>query len=306
MEFQFLSDTNARVILSAFQMSPEELPGYAHLSRGTNNQALSESNQEYKLEAHRDVGIRPLIKTWEDFINARIFPLIDPKLAELCIVKLVGLDAETSEKEAVRIQQDMAVHMTMDEILDQVEKDPVGKRWGGEFLLNPQWQAILDKYVPVGMIIENFFGVEGASKDPGLQYYRDSFWFQMQAKLLQQQQMQQQAQMAQQQAAQGQPPGGPPGDDGGDKGGGDKPPPGGSGGGQEAPQQEQPGSDLTRSLDQAITMLTKSEAQLPLSKRKLLHQHKETVERFMQGWEKDLEAATKEILAVAEKNEPKV
>lgn len=27
-EFQYLSDTNARVILSAFQMSPEELPGY--------------------------------------------------------------------------------------------------------------------------------------------------------------------------------------------------------------------------------------------------------------------------------------
>src|ERR1035437_1893386 len=39
-EFQYLSDMNARVILSAFQMSPEELPGYAHLSRGTNNQSL--------------------------------------------------------------------------------------------------------------------------------------------------------------------------------------------------------------------------------------------------------------------------
>jgi hypothetical protein len=57
MEFQYLNDTNARVIMSAFQVSPEELPGYQHLSRGTNNQALSESNNEYKLEAARDVGI---------------------------------------------------------------------------------------------------------------------------------------------------------------------------------------------------------------------------------------------------------
>jgi len=42
MEYQYLSDNNARAILSAFQMSPEELPGQAHLSRGTNNQSLSE------------------------------------------------------------------------------------------------------------------------------------------------------------------------------------------------------------------------------------------------------------------------
>ena len=312
MEFQFLSDTNARVILSAYQMSPEELPGYAHLSRGTNNQALSESNQEYKLEAHRDVGIRPLIKGWEDFINARIFPLIDPKLAEICVVKLIGLDAETAEKEAVRIQQDMAVHMTTDEILDTVEKDPIGKKWGGEFLLNPQWQAVVDKYIPVGDIMEHFFGVEGASKNPSLHYFRDSFWFQMQAFMQQQQQMQMQAQQAQQAAAQGQP---PPGGDGGGEGGGGAP---GGGGGQEGPPQDaqqppqgQPpdqggeGGALTRSLDQAVMLLSKSEAQLPPGKKKILAQHKEMMARFDTGWTKDLEEATKEILKVAGKYEPK-
>ncbi|MDE2425719.1 MAG: phage portal protein [Elusimicrobia bacterium] len=53
-EFSFLYESNARVILSAFQMSPDELPGYSHLSRGTNAQTLSESNSEYKLEAARD------------------------------------------------------------------------------------------------------------------------------------------------------------------------------------------------------------------------------------------------------------
>ena len=42
MEFQYLSDNNSRTILSVFQMSPEEIPGYSHLSRGSNSQALSE------------------------------------------------------------------------------------------------------------------------------------------------------------------------------------------------------------------------------------------------------------------------
>src|SRR5579872_4144841 len=69
MEFQYLMDMNARVILSAFQMSPEELQGWTYLSRGTNNQALSESNNEYRLEAARDVGIRPLVKQLEDYVN---------------------------------------------------------------------------------------------------------------------------------------------------------------------------------------------------------------------------------------------
>jgi len=299
MEFQFLSDTNARVILSAFQMSPEELPGYAHLSRGTNNQALSESNQEYKLEAHRDVGIRPLIKTWEDFINARIFPLIDLELSRICTVKLVGLDAETAEKEAVRIQQDMAVHMDMDEILDTVEKEPVGKRWGGEFLLNPQWQAVVDKYLTVGEILEHFFGVEGAAKNPSFAYMRDSFWFQFQQMQLEQAQMQAQQQAAQMQAQQPQPP--PGGDKKGPDGGGQPP----AGGGEQQPAQPPEGGDLTRSLDQAMVLLSKSEGQLPPGKKKLLAQHRETVSRFMTGWEKDTAEAMKEILKVAEKFEPK-
>ena len=315
MEFQFLCDSNARVILSAYQMSPEELPGYAHLSRGTNNQALSESNEEYKLEAARDVGIRPLIKNWEDFINARLFPLIDPKLAELCTIKLVGLDAETAEKEAVRLQQDVPVHMTMDEVLDTVEKDPVGREWGGELLFNPQYQAILDKYLPVGAIVEHFFGIKGASTDPSLHYYRDAFWFQMQNLQMQAQQMQQQAQMAQQQAAQGAQQ--PPGDDGGSPGGGGQSPPpgdqqGAPQGGDQQPQgqdqaQQPPsgGGDLTRSLDQAVALLSKSEAQLPPGKKKLLAQHRETVDRFMAGFEKDVAAATREILRATEKVQPK-
>jgi hypothetical protein len=52
----------------------------------------------------------------------------------------------------------MPIHMTFDEVLQRVEKRGVGKAWAGEFFLNPQWQAVLDKYFFVGEIQEYFFG----------------------------------------------------------------------------------------------------------------------------------------------------
>ena len=299
MEFQYLSDTNSRVILSAFQMSPEELPGYAHLSRGTNNQALSESNNEYKLEAARDVGIRPLVSNFEDFVNTRLLPLIDEKLSKLCTLKFVGLDAETPEKESIRVQQDMPVHMTMNEVLQTFEKKPVGLEIGGEIPLNPAYLQNLDKYFSVGEVLERFCGKKGASQDPSLAYFRDPFWHQWQAFLLQKQQMDQQQQMQQQQAAQGQPPGGP------DQGQGGPPPPD-QGQPQEGPPQPQgEAQDLTRSLDQLTDLLSKGEAALPPSRRRLLHQHRRLVEDGVEGFRKDLEKLGEELQETAEKFLPK-
>lgn len=221
MEFQYLSDSNAREICAAFQISPEELPGYQHLSRGTNNQALSESNNEYKLLAARDVGIRPLLNQIQDFLNERILPLIDPIVASQCTVKLYGLDADTAEKEDTRITTAMAIDLTMDEILERKEKDPLGATWGGTFPLNPGWQAIVDKYIPVGKIQERFFGVKGASQDPNFNYLRDPFWFQYQQLQLQVQQMQMEQQQMQAQAASGDAP--PEDDKGGDGDDGEEP-----------------------------------------------------------------------------------
>lgn len=267
MEFQYLSDTNARVILSAFQMSPEELPGYAHLSRGTNNQAMSESNNEYKLEAHRDVGIRPLIAQLQNHVNAKLLPLIDPDLATKASVKFVGLDVDTAEKESTRLQQDMAVHMTMDEVLDKVEKKAIGKAWGGQFLLNPQWQQALFQHRYVGEIMEEFFGVKGASQDPSLRYIRDPMWFQWQEFMMQQQQMQQQAQAQQQQQ-------------------------------QQMAQQPQEGeTDLSRSADQLIQALSKSEAQLPAGKRRLLMHQRKAIGQVLTAFETESADAIAEIVA---------
>jgi hypothetical protein len=176
-EFQFLYDSVARNILSAFGMSPDELPGYGHLSKGTNQQSLSEANNEYKLTAARDTGIRPLILKFEDFLNEQLFPLVDPELAQICTINLSGLDSDTRQDEALRLQQDMPIHMNMDEVLDYVDKQTAGKHLGGEVPFNERYQVIVDKYLEtsqyMGHTIDPAFMV-----DPTLKYRRDGFWFQ--------------------------------------------------------------------------------------------------------------------------------
>lgn len=290
-EFQYLTDMNARVILSAFQMSPDELPGWSYLSRGTNNQSLSESNNEYRMEAARDQGIRPLLAQFEEFINTILLPLIDENLAQVAQVRLVGLDALTEEKEANALTLAIPIHMTMDEVLKKVEKQPLGAQWGGNFPLNPQWAANIDKYLFVDDVREHFFNLP---KDPSLHYMRDPFYFQMLQLQMQMQQMQQQQQAAAQQAAQPQP------------GGGGGPP--GGGGGQDQGQgqglaQPDQGQDLARSIDQATKLvspsLSKSEANLPLSRRRALAQQRLMVERLILGLENDEKTATDSIMAIA-------
>lgn len=324
-EFQYLTDMNARVILSAFQMSPDELPGWSYLSKGTNNQALSETNNEYRLEAARDLGIRPLLAEFEDFINAVLFPLIDASLSKICRLKLKGLDADTEEKESIRLQQDGPVHGTYDWILSKVEKKPVGKLMGGDFPMNPQYQAIIDKYKYVGPIVEFFFGEKDAAKRPDLQYIRDPFWFQFQQMQMQAQQMQQQQQ---QQAAQQGAGGGAPNSEQQNSeqqeasGVSDSAQPAdGSGAGDQQPEktptedqksaqvgqagQAAPapsGQDLSRSIDQAIAVLTKSENSLPASKRKLLATARRTMDHFRLGLANEMRLATKDIVDVAEKH----
>ncbi len=282
MEFQYLSDSNARTICMVFSISPEEIPGLQHLSRGTNNRSLSESDNEYQLEAARDIGIRPLLAQFQDFLNANILPLIDKEVSECCTVKLYGLDSDSAEKESTRLAQDMPLHGTYDEIMERTEHDPLGKKWGGTFPLNPSWQAAIAPYLTAGEIREKFFGVEGAAKDPQWAYVRDQFWMSWAQMQMQTQQAQQQAQQQQQMAASGQQ--GPPQ--------GDQDP------NQPTDDQEQPqgDSEIANGADQVMQALGKSELTLPPNRRRLVAQHKKIVDSLMDEWERDSKQALREIV----------
>jgi hypothetical protein len=176
-EFQFLYDSVSRNILSAFGMSPDELPGYGHLSRATAQQSLSESSNSYKLTAARDTGIRPLILKIQDLVNSQLFPLIDPELSQICKITLSGLDADTRQDEALRLQQDMPIHMTMDDVLSHVDKRTMGKHLGGKLQFNERYALLVDKYLEVGKFTGNTID-SSYMIDPILKYKRDSFWFQ--------------------------------------------------------------------------------------------------------------------------------
>jgi len=177
-EFAFLYDNVSRSILTAFMVSPEEMPGMGHLAKGTNNKALSESNNSYKLTAERDGGLRPLIVRMEEFINQKLFPIIDPELAQICTVGLTGMDAQSREEEAIRLQQEMPIHMTYNQVLMDVDKKPISVRMGGGFPFSERMQIIMDKYLSAGELMYEFMKDPNALSDPMLKYKRDPFWIQ--------------------------------------------------------------------------------------------------------------------------------
>ena len=306
-EFQYLSDQNARVILSAFQMSPEELPGYAHLAKGTNTQSLSESSGEYKLTAARDVGLRPLMYDMQDFLNVHILPKIDLELSKTHQIVLAGLEKDDPEKESTRLQQDMAVHLTFNDIMEKTEKEKLPVELGGDFPLNPQFkQQIIDPYMTVGEILENFMGRKGATADPRYNYVRDQFWLQNQQILIQKAQMALQNQMAQQQqmqaAAQGQDPNAPQGQEGESS---------------EAPpndEQSPPGASETQKAEIQLNNLKKREEWSAMNyqllekgiatneraiSKMILARHKELVDKQMKSWENKSKTALDQIVSIA-------
>lgn len=293
-EFQFLSDDTARVILGAFQVSPEEIPGYAHLARGSNSQTLSESNNEYQLTASRDVGLRPLIYDIQDFINVHIFPKFDESLSKTHQLVLAGLEDDDPEKESTRLAQDMSLHMSYDDVLSVVEKDPVGEELGGKLPLNPQWQAAVAPYLTVGQIMEGFFGVKGASKDPRFNYYRDPLWLQWQQILLQKAQMSLQNQMAgMQQQTQAMMPQPQPGEE------------------EEQEDSEDEEQEDTQKVENTMALtyhgLSKNITNNHnLLSKMILKRHEEIVGRNMEDWRIKSEQAVHEMMnAVKARNEPK-
>jgi uncharacterized protein YlbG (UPF0298 family) len=174
-EFIYLSDNLSRVILSSFGMDPAELPGMSQLTRPTFSQALSESSNEFNLQAARSAGFIPLLMDTESLMN-KIFKIMDPQLAEICIFKFVGLESDDSQKESIRLQQDMNIHLTANEINQVVEKKPLPL--GGNIPLNPQWLNAVKEHVSEGMFRYAFMGDKNALTDPTLAFSPSGFWFQ--------------------------------------------------------------------------------------------------------------------------------
>ncbi len=175
MEFQYLSDNTARAIMGVFSITPEELPGYSHLSKPTTNQGLSEANNSYQLQVGRTAGLIPLVMQIESGLND-ILKIMDPMVHQYCVFKFAGLEEEDPQKESSRLQQESNLHLTTNEMMRTVGKNPLPV--GGNFLLNPQYNNLLKQQIPQNIINYVFTGEKSFLTDPALMYVADGFYFQ--------------------------------------------------------------------------------------------------------------------------------
>jgi len=178
-EFAYLSENTARLILSNYQVAPEELSAMAYLSRGTvAGQPIAESNNEYRLQVARSAGFKPLLYHTQVLMN-RILSIIDPEVHKYCIFKFVGLEADDPQKEVTRLQTEMNVYSTMNDTLNSVEKSEVPV--AGNIPLNPQFLNMAKENVPMNVFLYAFTGNKSLLLDPSLNFYQSGFWFQYQS-----------------------------------------------------------------------------------------------------------------------------
>ena len=205
MEYIQYTDHLIRTICAQAQIDPTEI-GFEYLSRGTQQSTLNSPNNEWKLEASAERGLIPLLRFFEDLVNHDLLPEISPSLAEKYLFKFIGLQGETRQQEITRLQAEMSVHCTVNDLLRQVKKETLNKDVGGDLLLNGVWWSMIKECLTIGEIREKFFGDKEASKRPELAYIPSQMFLawnqQLQAQQQQQQAQQQQAEQAQQEQQQ--------------------------------------------------------------------------------------------------------
>lgn len=241
MEYAAYQDHVLRTIHSCFGVDPEET-GFGYLSKGTEQRSLSESSNEWKIMNSKDRSLRPLLNRIETLINQDLLPSWKQEYAEKYEFCFVGLDAETRNEEIQRLQAEVQLHTTVNEIRQQADLQelPVG----GGLILNPLLMQSLQSNMPKGVFMERFMGIAGASERPDLQYIPDPYWFQWQQ--LQMSIMQQQAQAQAQ--AQG------PGPSGGGEGGQQSPEGQSEDQGGQAQQQQQQQAQQQQAQSQAMAI----------------------------------------------------
>jgi len=195
MEYIQYTDHLIRTICAQAQIDPTEI-GFEYLGRGTQQATLNSPNNEWKITASQERGLVPLLRFLEDLVNHDIMPEIDPSLAEEYLFKFIGLNSENRQQEITRMQAEMSVHASLNDLLHQVKKKPLDKDTCGDIPLNTLWWNVVKECLTVGEIREKFCGDEDASKRKELQYIPSPMFMQwqqlLQAKTTQEAQMKQQ------------------------------------------------------------------------------------------------------------------
>lgn len=198
MEYIQYTDHLIRTICAQAQIDPTEI-GFEYLSRGTQQSTLNSPNNEWKLTASQERGLVPLLRFIEDVINHDIVPELSPDLAKMYMFKFVGLQSETKQQEITRLQAEMSVHGSLNDMLRQVKKDAISKDLAGDVPLNGLWWNLAKELLTVGELREKLLGDKGASERDELKYIASPMFMAWQQQLTAQANQAKQMEMAQQQ-----------------------------------------------------------------------------------------------------------
>jgi hypothetical protein len=202
-EMEYLNYNNhlMRILCAQFQIDPVEL-GLDYLISANGRAPMQQASNEYKIIYSRERGLVPLLMFVEDIMNNDVLHALDPTIAAKYKFVFTGMTDETPQTEIAQMQAEMAVWKTMNDLLQQAQKDKIEEKVA-DLPLNQAFWVLVEKNYTRGEIRELFLGDKGASKRRELQYIPGdpSFlnWNQFIATL--DAQKKQEAQMAQQQDA---------------------------------------------------------------------------------------------------------
>jgi hypothetical protein len=213
MEWMQVEQTVIRALCSAFQISPTEA-GFGQLG---DTAGMGQGSRDYELVQGEERGLRLLVDILMEDVNDAVYQNF-PEAKKRYRVAAFGIGNETREGVIQRQSQELQTTATLNSLFSDSDKNRQFE-FGGDVPLAPLFHQNVARYMTYGKFMEAYFGMEGASKRPELDFIIDpslnqayqqlkmgmqQMQAQQQALGLEGQKMQLEAQQAQmQQAAQG-------------------------------------------------------------------------------------------------------
>lgn len=177
MEYSRWLEYLIKIICAVYLIAPEEIGFY--LSPGGMQQPTFDSNNEWKLKASKDRGLRPLLRFYADSINRNIIDKLDDHF----YLDFVGLD-ELTEKERIELRnQQVQYFRTVNEIRADEDLAPIDD---GDIILNPIYLQKIQ--------MEHMWKTEEQQRKDNKKMQEEQSEMQQQQMQMQQQAMQQQGQ----------------------------------------------------------------------------------------------------------------
>lgn len=168
MEYINFNNHLMRILCAQFQIDPMEL-GLDYLISGTGRAPMQQANNQYKITYSRERGLIPILMFFEDMMNCDIIPAIAPELGNKYKFMFTGMTDDTPQTEIAQMQAEMTVWKSMNDLLQQSQKDKMNEKVA-DLPLNQAFWALAEKNMTRGEIREKFFGDKGASERRELQY----------------------------------------------------------------------------------------------------------------------------------------